>query len=354
MGKGPQYIPWLPGIKGVRPMADGYSETQQVQQEAEFAPAGRRVMAGVWDILVIGVMTALLFLLAGVNPLEMSLILWLFFLVILGVVHFLLAASLEMARARTIGKYIEGIEVFSLTGEPLTPAQVLGRNASKIFFAAYLIDIAGGSGGQPTQKMSDRGLNTVLIKSMATIYRRTKKRSPWVNMSDRDEALRREIMEALKRGYLEGDEHLDPETRARRLVDYIRASGLPLDGELGEELMKFMKKYGITADGALGKEVERQQMMDYLRHGRCSKCGSPFRILEKGDTSWTGLWNSRCTWCNKLVFEDEHRGRVEPGFKPAGGYSDYRGEGFRAWERESYLEWEKRSGRSRVEPGFKP
>jgi len=39
-----------------------------------------------------------------------------------------------------------------------------------------------------------------------------------------------------------------------------------------------------------------------MRTGNCPRCGAPYRILDPGDDSFSGLWNYRCTWCNHKIF----------------------------------------------------
>jgi uncharacterized RDD family membrane protein YckC len=327
-------------------MANGDS-AEETQGEAEYATGNARFAAGFCDILFMGVITTLIFLLMGISPLSLGWFLLLFgYMFVFGFIHMVLGAAFEASRQRTIGKYVMGIEVYSLTDEPVTGGQAFARNISKIHFIGYLIDIAGGMGKLPTQKMSDSSVNTVLIKSRPTIIRRPKKRQyPFGRKLDdfsaverlleglSEEERRAKIEEWARRGYLPGDENLPPAEQRRRL-------------------MAFMEQQGVS----LGEEAQRQRMMDYLRHGRCSACASPFRILEKGDTSFSGLWNSRCTWCNKQVFEDDRKGRLEPGFKPDTGYRGLSSRGFRSWDGDSYRAWESKREERRggIEPGFKP
>jgi uncharacterized RDD family membrane protein YckC len=52
-------------------------------------------------------------------------------------------------------------------------------------------------------------------------------------------------------------------------------------------------------------ETERFQLgfdEGYAR-GNCPRCGAPYRVLPPGNTSFSGLWNHRCTWCNSLITE---------------------------------------------------
>ena len=275
---------------------DNY-ESRESEPEAEFADGGSRAVAGFIDFLFAGVIAILVYLLMGISPLTLDIVGWLIFLLVLGIFHMLLNAAFEASRARSIGKYTMGIEVYSLREDPeVTGGQAFGRNASKIHLILYVMDILAGVGGQPTQKGSDKSVDTVLIKSRPTIVRRPRKRKAPAWTRDVDDS-----------------------------------------------------DMGLSED-----EETRRRMIDYLRHGKCSRCGSPFRILEKGDTSWTGLWNSRCTWCNKMVFEDDATGnRVEPGFKPEDSFSRFRSRGLRDWERGSYDDWE-RGGGGGAEPGFRP
>lgn len=49
--------------------------------------------------------------------------------------------------------------------------------------------------------------------------------------------------------------------------------------------------------------------LDYrkVRHGNCPRCGAPYRVLDEGDSTFNGLWNYRCTWCNHLITEEAER-----------------------------------------------
>jgi len=46
--------------------------------------------------------------------------------------------------------------------------------------------------------------------------------------------------------------------------------------------------------------------LDYrrIRVGHCPRCNAPYRVLDQGDESFSGLWNHRCTWCNHLITEE--------------------------------------------------
>ncbi len=46
--------------------------------------------------------------------------------------------------------------------------------------------------------------------------------------------------------------------------------------------------------------------LDYrrIRVGHCPRCGAPYRVLEPGDETFSGLWNHRCTWCNHKITEN--------------------------------------------------
>ena len=47
--------------------------------------------------------------------------------------------------------------------------------------------------------------------------------------------------------------------------------------------------------------------LDYtrMRVGHCPRCGAPYRVLPPEDTSFSGLWNHRCTWCNNKIQEND-------------------------------------------------
>jgi uncharacterized RDD family membrane protein YckC len=59
----------------------------------------------------------------------------------------------------------------------------------------------------------------------------------------------------------------------------------------------------VIAEPTQPKEKVR---LDYrrIRVGHCPRCNAPYRVLEPGDQSFSGLWNHRCTWCNHLITED--------------------------------------------------
>jgi len=52
---------------------------------------------------------------------------------------------------------------------------------------------------------------------------------------------------------------------------------------------------------------KEKMFLDYrnVRVGNCPRCGAPYRVLAPGDSTFSGLWNHRCTWCDHLIRENE-------------------------------------------------
>ncbi len=55
-------------------------------------------------------------------------------------------------------------------------------------------------------------------------------------------------------------------------------------------------------------EPKEKVKLDFrsIRVGHCPRCGAPYRITPPNDTSFSGLWNHRCTWCNHLIAMDDN------------------------------------------------
>ncbi|MGA1866754.1 MAG: RDD family protein, partial [Thermoplasmatota archaeon] len=53
-------------------------------------------------------------------------------------------------------------------------------------------------------------------------------------------------------------------------------------------------------------EPREKIILDFreVRVGHCPRCGASYRVVPPDDTSFSGLWNHRCTWCNELITED--------------------------------------------------
>lgn len=54
-------------------------------------------------------------------------------------------------------------------------------------------------------------------------------------------------------------------------------------------------------------QPKEKMFLDYrsVRVGNCPRCSAPYRVLAPGDSTFSGLWNHRCTWCNHLIRENE-------------------------------------------------
>jgi uncharacterized RDD family membrane protein YckC/phage FluMu protein Com len=180
----------------------------------------------------------------------------LLFLLLFGVFQVLYYVALEGTgeRSYTIGKSLVNLEVISLDGGPVTGGQAFKRNISKIFLPLILIDMLAG-----------------IYSNMKEDY--SQKRS---DISARTAIQRYQMAVA-------------PPPR--------RPYYKPVTPKDSEE--DTVQKYG--------------DFPAHLLNGECPKCHSPYKIVPSEDkTTWSGLWNTRCTWCNKLVFESGS-GRVQPG-----------------------------------------
>lgn len=179
----------------------------------------------------------------------MFLLFWAF----IGVLSILYFGALEGSIGATVGKGIMGLEVFSLDTETMTIAKGFQRSISKFVWFFVPIDIGAGSGkGDPRQRALDISANTIVGDFIP-----------------------------VERPYVE------PRTGGI----YVK----PIEPK--EEDDEF-------ADLPIPKE---------LLSGNCGRCATPYNIVPSKDRkTWSGLWNSRCIWCNKFVFEDYKR-RIEPG-----------------------------------------
>lgn len=177
------------------------------------------------------------------------------FWLLVGVLSIVYSGGLEGGIGATVGKGLMGLEVFSLDTEKMTAGKGFTRSASKINWIFVPVDIAAGKGkGDPRQRALDLSANTIVGDFIP---------------------VEREL----------------PERLGGRIYC------IPL-----EEREKL--KEDEFADLPIPKE---------LLSGRCSRCSTPYNIVPSKDKStWSGLWNSRCIWCNKMVFE-EYKRRVQPG-----------------------------------------
>ncbi|MFW3147125.1 MAG: RDD family protein [Thermoplasmatota archaeon] len=95
------------------------------------------------------------------------------------------------------------------------------------------------------------------------------------------------------------------EDKRQKLMDSITGT-LVIEEMLPEPEPEFYRPRPIKVQEPKSRE---KVMLDYrkFRSGTCPRCGSPYRILEPEDKSFSGLWNFRCTWCNNLITEEADR-----------------------------------------------
>jgi uncharacterized RDD family membrane protein YckC len=223
---------------------------------------GRRASAYFVDLILIFLLIFAIFLFFIPNPLDfliplsfsMGTVLNFFiFWLLIGVVSIMYAGALEGSIGATVGKGLMGLEVFSLDTETMTAGKGFTRSGSKFAWVFVPMDIAAGKGkGDPRQRALDLSANTIVGDFIP----------------------------------------VEPEFPERRGGPiYVK----PI--EPGEEYDEF-------ADLPIPRE---------LLSGNCPYCGTPYNIVPSKDKStWSGLWNSRCIWCNHKVLEQFKR-HVQPG-----------------------------------------
>jgi uncharacterized RDD family membrane protein YckC len=241
-------------------MADYYGE----EEAYEVAPVGtgywgKRTVAYLIDsIFVLFPLVLFAYAIMGwgfiIAPLSNPFMLLVFSL-IFGIMQVLYFAYLEGTgeRSYTIGKAIVKLEVFSLEGGPVTGGQAFKRNASKILKVLLLIDIIMGLMSKRREDYTQKG----------------------------------------------GD------VSARTALQIIQPAVAPPRRAPYKSMQPAKKKDDDDLKGAMDFPA-------HLLNGECPKCHSAYKIVPPDDrNTWSGLWNYRCTWCNKLVF-DERPGRVQP------------------------------------------
>jgi uncharacterized RDD family membrane protein YckC len=219
---------------------------------------GRRATAYFIDLVLVFFLTWAIFLfIPGGSIITFiniyNLLMFIIFWIIFGILTLLILGGLEGGIGATPGKGAMGLEVYSLDTETMTMGKGFGRNLSKFIFFLVAIDIAAGKDkGDPRQRASDLWQNTIVADFIPV-------ETP--------------IPEPKSSGF------------------YVK----PIEPK--EEEDEF-------ADLPIPKE---------LLSGRCARCNTPYNIVPSKDRrTWSGLWNSRCIWCNKMVFE-EYKRRIEPG-----------------------------------------
>lgn len=184
-----------------------------------------------------------------------NIFLLLIFMFIFGIFQVIYFVALEGTgeRSYTIGKSLVNLEVISLEGGPVTGGQALKRNATKIFPLFLLIDIIAGTRSRMREDYSQKKMD---ISARTAIQ-------PYQVV----------VPPPVRKVYRRPPEK--------------------------EEVKDDTKMYG--------------DFPAHLLNGECPKCQSPYKIVPPEDkTTWSGLWNYRCTWCNKLMF-DSRPERVQPG-----------------------------------------
>jgi uncharacterized RDD family membrane protein YckC/phage FluMu protein Com len=191
------------------------------------------------------------------NPLSNPLFIILF-MVIFGILQVMYFALLEGTgeRSYSIGKSLMNLEVINLDGGPVTGGQAFKRNALKILKILLLIDVIAGMSSNRREDYSQK-LMDISARTAIQIYQVAPAQPKYT-------PFRRVPME---------DKDKDADKDDRGGMDFP----------------------------------------SHLLNGQCPKCSSSYKIIPSEDrTTWSGLWNYRCTWCNKLVF-DTGPGRVQPG-----------------------------------------
>ncbi|MCU0799092.1 MAG: RDD family protein [Candidatus Thermoplasmatota archaeon] len=99
------------------------------------------------------------------------------------------------------------------------------------------------------------------------------------------------------------------------LLDQLIGNGTALDSrqKLTDHLsttlvVEDIEEVAIERPMAIPPPPPKEKMfLDYrnVRVGNCPRCGAPYRVLAPGDSTFSGLWNHRCTWCNHLIRENE-------------------------------------------------
>ena len=179
------------------------------------------------------------------------------FMLVFGICQVLYFALLEGTgeKSFSIGKALVNLEVISLDGGPVTGGQAFKRNSMKILKILLLIDVIAGMNSRNREDYSQKSTDISARTAVQIVQ---------------------------------------PVQAPPRRLPYKRVTPTDEDKD---------------------KDKDKGRGMDFPAHllnGECPKCRSPFKIIPPEDrTTWSGLWNYRCTWCNKLVF-DTGPGRVQP------------------------------------------
>lgn len=71
------------------------------------------------------------------------------------------------------------------------------------------------------------------------------------------------------------------------------------------------RRTASVRDGRARPEPREKVVLDHRKTrvvGYCPRCGHPYRVLRPEDSSFSNLWNHRCTWCNYQIPEGPEEG----------------------------------------------
>lgn len=204
----------------------------------------KRFIAYLVDLFMVFFVMLLVFLIGFmVSEMEMTAISTFIMIALTGIFTWILKSGLEYTKETTPGKWLMGLIVISGYGKA-SFGELLMRNASNILiFIGPLFDLVIGMGS------SEDSRQKFLDKKTTTM-----------------------------------------------VVEQIA---------MVEEIPR--RTYAVPPPALEPKEKVRLGFPGRMRTGNCPRCGAPYRILDPGDDSFSGLWNYRCTWCNHKIFEKERK-----------------------------------------------
>jgi len=129
----------------------------------------RRLIAGIIDSIIIGIISTIISLLAAIPALLVGAP---FFAVTFpflhGILFFLYATFLESIYGTTIGKQIMNLRVTTMEGKLASLNRTFIRDISKIYWLLWLIDtlIGMATAADPHQKYSDRFAGTTVVSTI--------------------------------------------------------------------------------------------------------------------------------------------------------------------------------------------
>ena len=209
---------------------------------------GRRIIAYLIDLVLVFIIALTVFFFVFRDPWlsfiynPLNYIPFILFWLWMGFLTLLYSGGFEGGIGATVGKGFMGLEVYSLDTEHMTMGKGFTRSLSKFIFFVPGIDYYAGKGkGDPRQRQLDLSANTIVADFI----------------------------------------------QIEQPVPQIRSGRIPFN-EIPQKEVE-----DEWADLPIPKE---------LLSGNCSRCGTPYNIVPSKDKkTWSGLWNSRCIWCNKMV-----------------------------------------------------